>query len=98
VPTVENWTYLSFTYDDPAPQIDGVLEGGLFMNLVMRILNSKKAAYALIPMVVNLVVSLGGGDPTAMVMIAMNTFFGALLLIQGVLDFRYGSASDGTKK
>ena len=68
------------------------------MNVEMRILNSKKAAYALIPMVVNLVVALGGGDPTAMVMMAMNTFFGALLLIQGVLDFRYGSSSDGTKK
>jgi len=67
------------------------------MNVVMRILKSKKAAYALIPMVVNLVVSLGGGDPTAMIMMAMNSFFGALLLIQGALDFRFGSPSDGTK-
>jgi len=67
------------------------------MNTLMRIMSSKKAIYALIPVFANAFVQLGGGDPTSMMMMVLNTAFGALLLIQGVLDFRFGSQSDGSK-
>lgn len=68
------------------------------MNIIARILKSKKAIYAIIPVAANAVVLTFGYDPTSMLMLVLDAAFGWLTFIQGMLDLRFGSASDGTKK
>ena len=57
------------------------------MNVIRRIIGSKKVILALVPILVNVVASMGGlavpGDAV-------------MLLVQGLLDFKWGSQSDGS--
>lgn len=66
-------------------------------NVITRIVNSKKAIYAVIPVVANVIVSVFGYDPTSTVILVLDAAFAALLFFQGVIDVRFGSQSDGTK-
>jgi hypothetical protein len=63
---------------------------------VDRILGSKKAVYAAIPMLANLGVALTGHDVTQPLMLVLDAGFALLLLSQFFLDMRWGSPSDGT--
>ncbi len=66
------------------------------MNAVMRIVNSQKVILATIAGVSSLAASWMGFDPTEGVMLIANAAFGLLIAIQGILDFKWGSKSDGT--
>lgn len=66
------------------------------MVLIGRILNSKKALYAMVPVVVNAVASFGGADLTQPAIVILDAAFALLIVAQTVLDLRFGSASDGT--
>lgn len=66
------------------------------MELLMRILASKKAIYAMVPVVANFLVLALGYDPTAVAMLVLDAAFAFLVAAQTVLDAVHGSASDGT--
>lgn len=61
-----------------------------------RILLSKKLIYAAVPVIANAVAAFAGYDPTSKAMLVLDAAFALLLVIQGLLDFHFGSASDGT--
>ncbi len=61
-----------------------------------RSLGGKKATYAQIPVLVNLLAGLFGVDYTNSVVMVVDVAFGALLLAQFALDLRWGSRSDGS--
>ena len=64
-----------------------------------RIIGSKKVMLSLIPLIVSMVgtfgfdMSLFEGN----ILDATNAFFGVLVVIQGFLDHRHGSPSDGSE-
>ena len=67
------------------------------MRVLDRIINSKKFALTTIPVVINLISSAGGWAlPLDPIMLVVDSFFGGLLGIQGLLDYKWGSRSDGT--
>lgn len=65
-------------------------------DLIKRIIASKKFFYALVPVLANLIVAITGHDPTTPLILAIDAAFALLLLIQFLLDLRWGSPSDGT--
>lgn len=66
---------------------------------INRITGSQKAQVVAITGALNgLVKALTGAEPTEGVMLIVNIGAGLLVLIQGVLDLKWGSNSDGTKK
>ena len=68
-----------------------------FKELLPRILGSKKAIYAYIPIGINAVATLFGVDiATSKMVLTVDLFFGALLAAQFLLDLRWGSQSDGS--
>ena len=62
-----------------------------------RILASKKFIYAAVPIVANAVASFLGYDPTGKAMLVLDAAFAILLVVQGLLDIKFGSASDQTE-
>ena len=68
-----------------------------FKKLLPRILGSKKAIYAYIPIAVNAVATVFGVDvATSKMVMIVDLFFGGLLAAQFMLDLRWGSQSDGS--
>lgn len=67
-----------------------------FTKILERIFVSKKLFYVMVPVVATAVGEFFGFDPTAKIFITLDVLFGGLALMQGVLDLRFGSASDGT--
>lgn len=65
------------------------------MSVIKRVIKSKKAFYALVPVVANLVAQLFGIDSTEIFMFVLDAAFALLLVSQAALDLRYGSVSDG---
>lgn len=63
-----------------------------------RVFASKKVIYAAVPIVANAVASFMGYDPTAKALIVLDAAFALLLVIQGLLDIKFGSFSDDTEK
>jgi len=68
------------------------------METIRRIIGSKKAIYAMVPVFANAVSSVAGVDPQAPALLVLDLGFAALLLVQFLLDLRWGSTSDGTGK
>jgi hypothetical protein len=67
------------------------------MNVIRRIIGSKKVILALVPILVNVVASMGGfAVPSDTVMLLVDGTFGMLVGIQGLIDFKWGSQSDGS--
>ncbi len=66
------------------------------MNVIKRILDSKKVALLMVPVVANFVLDAFGIDITAVSVLILNAAFAGLALAQFVLDLRFGSSSDGT--
>ena len=66
------------------------------MNVIKRIISSKKAIYAMVPVVVNVVGAFVQIDLTQPAILVLDGAFGLLLVAQGILDMIYGSPSDGT--
>ncbi len=66
------------------------------MDYVARILAGKKAAYAELAVIANSLAALTGVDLTDPLMLVLDSAFGLLLVIQGILDFKWGSSSDKT--
>lgn len=68
------------------------------MELINRIIGSKKFVLAMVPVTANLIGDLVGFDPTHLFMLVIDVAFATLVLAQFGLDFKWGSASDGTLK
>jgi hypothetical protein len=67
------------------------------MNVIRRIIGSKKVILALVPILVNVVASMGGlAVPGDAVMLLVDGTFAILVSVQGLLDFKWGSQSDGS--
>lgn len=66
------------------------------MKVLKRIINSKKAIYAFVPILVNAIGAFVDIDLTQPAILVLDGAFGLLLVAQGVLDMIYGSQSDGT--
>lgn len=66
-----------------------------FAKVLSRIINSKKTILAVVPIAASIGSTYFGVDPTDGLMAIVNGFFGALLIAQGFLDFKWGSPSDG---
>ena len=67
------------------------------MSVINRIIGSKKFILTTIPVVANIISqAFGWALPTDPVMFLIDGAFGLLVGIQGVLDWRHGSKSDGT--
>jgi len=66
------------------------------MDVVNRLLGSQKLWIVAVTAVGNVVAASFGVDVTEPAMMVADTAFGLLLLIQGVLDYKWGSVSDGT--
>jgi len=63
-----------------------------------RIFASKKFIYAAVPIIANAVAAFMGYDPTTKAMLVLDAGFAILLVMQGLLDIRFGSPSDDTEK
>jgi hypothetical protein len=61
-----------------------------------RIIGSKKVLLAAIAGIANAVAATTGQNPMEGFMLVANGLFGALITLQGLLDLRWGSKSDGT--
>lgn len=66
------------------------------MNVIRRIVASKKAIYAMVPVVANAAGAVIGADVQHPAMLVLDLAFASLLLAQWILDLRWGSPSDGT--
>ncbi len=67
------------------------------MGVIRRIIGSKKVILALVPILVNVVASMGGiAVPSDSMMLLVDGTFALLVGVQGLLDFKYGSQSDGS--
>lgn len=64
--------------------------------MLSRIIGSKKVVLSLVPIVASLAATYTGHDPLEGLTAVVNLAFAQLVIIQGVLDFKWGSASDGT--
>ena len=64
--------------------------------LLSRILTSKKAVYAAVPAVANVVGELVGIDVTQPAVLVLDAAVASLLVAQLLLDMRWGSGSDQT--
>lgn len=67
------------------------------MQVMMRIIGSKKVILMLVPILANALAAVGGfAVPTDTVMLLVDGAFGMLVGIQGMIDFKWGSRSDGS--
>lgn len=66
------------------------------MDLLNRIIMSKKAIFAMVPVIATAIAEILGFDPTSWFLIVLDTAFAVLVAAQTVLDAIHGSASDGT--
>ena len=64
------------------------------MVVLRRVINSKKAFYALVPVVVNAVGAFADVDVTQPAILVLDAAFAMLLLAQMVIDAVQGSPSD----
>ena len=69
-----------------------------FMHTLMRILNSRKVQTAVIGLGATIGVEATGVDYSGVLTQAMSVVTILLVGIQGALDWRFGSPSDGTDK
>jgi spore coat protein U-like protein len=67
-----------------------------FSKILERIFLSKKLFFAAVPIIANAIAAFTGYDPTAKGLLVLDALFAALLVIQGLLDLKFGSASDAT--
>lgn len=67
------------------------------MEVLKRIINSKKTVLAMVPIISTLVGDVFGFDPTEGLLAVVNAAFSLLLVGQIALDYKHGSPSDGTK-
>lgn len=66
------------------------------MDWIKRILAGKKATYVEMSIIVNSIATMTGIDLMDPMMLLLNSGFGLLVVIQGILDFKWGSSSDKT--
>lgn len=66
------------------------------MEVLRRVIGSKKTVIAFVGMLATLLVDLGVPDVSDLAIQGVEALFGILLLTQGALDFKHGSPSDGT--
>lgn len=67
-------------------------------DVIKRILDSKKTIMAMIPVLCTAIAEATGFNPLSWTLIGVDIAFAVLVGIQGVLDYKYGSPSDGTEK
>lgn len=67
-----------------------------FSTMIQRLLVSKKLIYAAIPPLAAMVAGIFGVDPMHKALLVLDGLFATLLVIQGFLDVKFGSASDGS--
>ena len=67
------------------------------MEVLSRIVSSQKVIVGVIAAISNAVASTMGYEVTEGVMLVANGIFGLLITIQGALDYKWGSKSDGTR-
>ncbi len=66
------------------------------MEALKRIVGSQKVIMGVVAAIGNAVATSMGYDVTEGVLLVGNGIFGLLITIQGALDFKWGSKSDGT--
>lgn len=66
------------------------------MNVLGRIISSKKVILALVGSLLAAAISIGMPDVSDVVIQGVEAIFGVLIVVQGALDYKHGSPSDGT--
>jgi len=66
------------------------------LEAIERVLASKKAMYAAVPGIANLLCEVLGIDVTQPAVLVLDAAFASLLVAQFALDLRWGSCSDNT--
>jgi hypothetical protein len=66
------------------------------LEVLNRIIHSKKVMLGLIGMLLTIAIDMGMPDVSDVVIQGVEALFALLITIQGALDFKHGSPSDGT--
>lgn len=67
-----------------------------FGEVMKRIVSSKKTVLAMVPIAASVGATFFGYDPTEGLTLIVNSVFSILVVVQGFLDFKWGSPSDHT--